>query len=128
MSKLRARKIIKTINKGIALNPTEITFTQIIKKEVDGAFEDVLNTRTITVLIYIDDSSNSINVSTGTQGTAYTSNLYKMVADKDANLDVTPTEKIDFTSNDDKFEIKAVYPVTIEDIVCGYQCDLERVD
>jgi len=51
-----------------------------------------------------------------------------MIADKDADLDVTPTEKIKFTSNGDKFEIKAVYPQIIEDIICGYLCDLERYD
>lgn len=128
MSKLKSRKIIKVINKGIAINPTEITFTQITKVEVDGAFEDVPNTKTITVLIYIDDSSNSVNISAGTQGTSYASTRYKMIADKDADLDVTPTEAIEFTSNGDKFKIKAVYPQIIEDTVCGYMCDLERID
>lgn len=128
MSRLKAKKIINAINKGIALNPTEITFTQIIKKEVDGAFEEEIIKKTITVLIYIDDTNNSINISSGTQGTSYTSTKYKMVADKEANLDVTPTEKIKFTNNGEKFEIKAVYPQIIEDIVCGYMCDLERID
>jgi len=37
VSKLSSRKIIRTINKAIALNPTKITFSQIITKEVDGA-------------------------------------------------------------------------------------------
>jgi hypothetical protein len=128
MSKLKARKIIKVINKGIALNPTDITFTQIIKKEVDGAFEEEKIQKTITVLIYIDDSSNSININSQPQGTSYTSTKYKMVADKYADLDATPTESIKFTSNGDKYEIKAVYPQIIEDIVCGYMCDLERID
>lgn len=128
MSKLKARKVIKTINKGIALNPTEITFTQTIKREVDGAFEEDTVTKTITVLIYIDDNSNSINVNSENKGTSYTSRRYKMIADKDAELDVTPKENIEFTSNGDKFEIKAVYPQIIEDTLCGYMCDLERTD
>ncbi len=32
MSKLRASKIKKIINKGISMNPTTISFTQISKK------------------------------------------------------------------------------------------------
>ena len=128
MSKLSSNKIIKTINKAIALNPTEITITQIIKKEVDGAFEDEVINKTIKVLIYIDNSSNSTNISSETQGTTYSSTIYNMIADKDANLDVTPTEAIEFASNADKFKIKAVYPQIIEDTVCGYMCDLERID
>lgn len=128
MSKLRARKIIRTINKGIALNPTEITFTQINKIEVDGAFEDEKIEKTITVVIYIDDGTSSININSQTQGTSYISDKYKMVADKDADLDATPTEKIKFTSNGEKFEIKTVYPQIVEDVICGYLCDLERYD
>lgn len=128
MSKLKARKIIKAINKGIALNPTEITFTQTIKKEVDGAFEEETIEKTITVLIYIDDSYGQINIDSKIQGTSYSTTKYKMIADKDAELDATPKEAIEFTSNGDKFEIKAVYPQIIEDTVCGYMCDLERID
>ena len=126
MSKLSARKIIRTINKGIALNPTTITFTQVTKVEVDGAFEETEVTNTINVLIYVEDSNNSIDISSTTQGTAYISTRYKMIADKDANIDVTPTESIQFESNGDKFKIKAVYPQIVEDIICGYLCDLER--
>lgn len=128
MSKLKARKIIKVINKGIALNPTQITFTQTIKKEVDGAFTEETVVKTITVLIYIEDSNNSVGISSGTQGTSYTSTRYKMIADMYADLDANPKEAIEFTSNGDKFEIKAVYPQIVEDIVCGYMCDLERID
>ncbi|OOM72915.1 hypothetical protein CLPUN_46180 [Clostridium puniceum] len=128
MSRLSSRKIIRTINKGIALNPTEITFTQITLKEVDGAFELVTDKRTITVLIYLDDGSTQINVNSGTKGTSYTTNRYKMIADKDADLEVNPKESIKFESNGEKFEIKAVYPQKIEDVVCGYLCDLERYD
>ncbi len=128
MSKLRANKVIRTINKGIAKNPTEITFTKKIRKVVDGAFQEETEDRTLTVLIYLDDSSNQININSGTQGTSYSSNRYKMVADKDADLEVNPKESIKFESNGEKFEIKAVYPVKVENIICGYLCDLGRID
>ena len=58
MSKLSSKKIIRAINKAIALNPTQITFTQITFNEVDGAFEQVSDTKTITVVIYIEGNSN----------------------------------------------------------------------
>lgn len=128
MARLKANKIIDAINKGIAANPTEITFTQIIKRVVDGAFEEETIEKTITVLIYIDDNYGQINIDSKTRGTSYSTTKYKMIADKDANLDVNPKESIKFVSNGDKFEIKATYPLIIEDTVCGYMCDLERID
>lgn len=128
MSRLSSKKVIRAINRAIALNPTDITFDQTIKKEVDGAFEEETETKTITVVIYINDSSNSININSGTKGTSYTSTKYQMVADKDANLDVTPKESIKFSSNGDNFEIKAAYPQIVEDTICGYICDLERLN
>lgn len=128
MSRLSSKKIIRTINKAIALNPTPITFTQITLKEIDGAFEQVTDTKTVTVLIYLDDGSTQININSETKGTSYKTNRYKMVADKDADLKINPKESIKFESNGEKFEIKAVYPQTVEDTICGYLCDLERYD
>ena len=128
MSRLRTKRVIKVINKGIALNPTTITFTQTSKKVVDGAFVEEKVTRSIRVLIYIDDSQKSININTGTQGTSYSSEKYKMIADKDADLDVASKQSIEFESNGDKYKIKAVYPQIVEDTICGYICDLERMD
>lgn len=128
MSRLSSKKILRTISKAIALNPTSITFTQITLKKVDGAFEQGTETKTITVLIYLDDGSSQIDINSETKGTSYVTNRYKMLADKDANLEVNPKESIKFESNGEKFEIKAVYPQTVEDTICGYLCDLERYD
>jgi hypothetical protein len=128
MSKLSSNKVIRTINKAIAVNPTSITFTQITLKEIDGAFEQVTDTKTLTVVIYLDDGSTQININSETKGTSYKTNRYKMLADKDADLEVNPKESIKFESNGEKFEIKAVYPQIVENIICGYICDLERYD
>ncbi|MCH3962993.1 MAG: hypothetical protein LKE46_01845 [Clostridium sp.] len=129
MARINPNKIINAINKAIAVNPTDITFTMTVKKEVDGAFENETVDKTIMVLIYIGTSTNSVNISinSGVQGISYTSR-YKMIADKDAGLDVKPTQSIKFTSNGDKFEIKAVYPIIMSDTICGYECDLDRID
>lgn len=129
MARINPNKIINSINKAISVNPTDITFTMTVKKEVDGALENETVDKIITVLIYIGTSTNSvnININSGIQGISYTSR-YKMIADKDAELDIKPTQSIKFTSNGDKFEIKAVYPIIISDTICGYECDLDRID
>lgn len=128
MARLKADKIIDSINKGIAVNPTSIPFTQTIKKEVDGAWEEEVINKTITVLIYLDDSSNSVNINSGTQGTSYSTNRYKMIANKDADLEINPKNAIQFDCLEGHMEIRGTYPIKIENIICGYMCDLERID
>lgn len=128
MSRIKARKIIKTINKGISLNPTTITFTQTKRTIVDGAFQEEEIERSIDVLIYLEDSSNKVIIDSKPQGTSYKSNRYKMIADKDADLEINPQNAIEFKCLEGKMRIKAVYPIVIENIICGYECDLERVD
>ncbi|WP_460280599.1 hypothetical protein [Clostridium senegalense] len=128
MARLKAKKIIDAINKGIALNPTTIEIKHTEKIEVDGAFEEVETIRTIMALIYLDDSSTQINIDTKTIGTSYSTNKYKMIADKDAELEVNPKEAIEFKCKEGHMKIKATYPIVIEEIICGYECDLERID
>ncbi|WP_271810534.1 hypothetical protein [Clostridium beijerinckii] len=129
MSKLRASKIKKIINKGISMNPTTISFTQISKKIVDGGFVNETSDRTITVLIYTGDSDMSgLQMESKIEGTSHTNSKYKMIADSEADLEINPKETVEFENNGIKFEIKAVYPQIVEDIRCGYMCDLERID
>ncbi|OSA97783.1 UNVERIFIED_ORG: hypothetical protein B2H98_06875 [Clostridium botulinum] len=128
MARLKAKKIIDAINKGIATNPTEISIKQIKKIEVDGAFENVEIKKKLKVIIYLEDSSNKIVVDSKTQGTSYSSNKYKMLADKDADIEVSPKEAIRFKCLEGNMKIEATYPIVVENIVCGYLCDLERYD
>ena len=128
MAKLKAKKIIDTINKGIALNPTEIKIKHIQKVIVDGAFEEIETEKSLKVLIYLDNNLNKVVIDSKIQGTAYTSNKYKMIADKEANLNINPKEAIDFTCKEGHMKITAIYPIVIEDSICGYMCDLERID
>ncbi len=128
MSKLSSKKIINTINKAIKLNPTTITITKNTKKIVDGALDSETGAKDITVLIYTGSSETSVNVESNTEGTTYTNDKDKMLADKDADLEVNPKNAIEFSTNGIKYKIKTVYPQIIEDIICGYICDLERID
>lgn len=128
MAKLKAKKIIDAINKGIALNPTTIEIKHTEKVIVDGAFDEVESVKKLNVLIYLEDSSNKVIIDSKTLGTSYISNRYKMIADKDANLNINPKESIEFTCKEGHMKITATYPIVIEDTICGYMCDLERID
>ena len=128
VAKLKSKKIIDAINKGIALNPTEIKIKHIQKIVVDGAFEESETEKSLKVLIYLDDSSTQINIDSKTIGTSYSTNKYKMIADKDAELEVNPKEAIEFKCKEGHMKIKAMYPIVVEDTICGYECDLERID
>lgn len=128
MSRLSSKKIINTINKAIKLNPTKITITKNTKKIVDGALDPGTGTKDITVLIYTGSSETSSSAESNAEGTTYTNTKDKMLADKDADLEVNPKKAIEFSTNGLNYKIKTVYPQIIEDIVCGYICDLERID
>ncbi|KEH84594.1 hypothetical protein [Clostridium novyi] len=128
MARLKAKKIIDAINKGIALNPTTIEIKHTEKVIVDGAFDEVESVKKLNVLIYLEDSSNKVIIDSKTLGTSYISNRYKMIADKDANLNINPKESIEFTCKEGHMKITATYPIVIEDTICGYMCDLERID
>ncbi|MCD3195703.1 hypothetical protein G8S49_11120 [Clostridium botulinum C] len=128
MARLKAKKIIDAINKGIALNPTTIEIKHTEKVIVDGAFDEVESVKKLNVLIYLEDSSNKVIIDSKTLGTSYISNRYKMIADKDANLNINPKESIEFTCKEGHMKITATYPIVIEDTICVYMCDLERID
>ncbi|KEH90615.1 hypothetical protein [Clostridium botulinum] len=128
MAKLKAKKIIEAINKGIALNPTTIEIKHTEKVIVDGAFDEVESVKSLNVLIYLEDTSNKVIIDSKTLGTSYISNRYKMIADKDANLNINPKEAIEFTCKEGHMKIASTYPIVIEDTICGYMCDLERID
>lgn len=127
MAVLKAEKIIDAINKGIALNPTEIEINQTKKAIVDGALEEIPIKKTIKVLIYLEDSSNQIVVDSKTQGTSYSTNRYKMIADKDADIEISPLNAIEFECLEGRMQIAYAYPIKIQNKICGYMCDLKKV-
>lgn len=128
VAKLKAKKIIDAINKGIALNPTTIEIKHTEKVIVDGAFDEIESVKSLNVLIYLDNSSTQINIDSKTIGTSYSTNKYKMIADKDAKLNINPKEAIEFTCKEGHMKITATYPIVIEDTICGYMSDIERID
>lgn len=128
MSKLKAKKIIDVINKGIALNPTEIEIKELKKSVVDGAFENKEIKKNLKVLIYLEDNSNKVIIDSQTRGTSYKTSRYKMIADKNSDIKINPKSAIEFDCMEGHMKVKEVYPIVIEKTICGYECDLERID
>lgn len=126
MARLKAKKIIDAINKGISLNPTTFDVNKVEKVLVDGSYKKVESVITYTVLIYLEDSSNSIVVNSQTQGTSYSTQRYKMVANNENELKIDEANKVEFDCKEGHMKIIGAYPVIIEDTLCGYMCDLER--
>lgn len=115
------------ILKSISLNPTEITIKQVIKVVIDGHFDESEKETTLAVRIY-HQKHPGMSISSETIGTAYTTRRYGMLVDYTATLEIDSKNAIEFDSIYGHMKITAVYPQIIKNEICGYQCDLERID
>lgn len=126
MARLKAKRIIDAINKGIAVNPTTFDVKKVEKVLVEGSYEKKESTITYTGIIYLEDSSNSVMISSQTQGTSYSTERYKMVINNEVELNVNEANKIEFDCKEGHIKVTYAYPIIIENTLCGYLCDLER--
>ena len=126
MVSLSPKVITNAIDTAISLNPTTITIKEKKKEQIDGAWETTNVEKDLTVIIFFEDAYSKFDISSQILGTEYKSSKWQMVADKDADLNLNPDSNIKFESNGQKFKITSVYPVIIQDILCGYICNLER--
>lgn len=127
MPRLKASKIINAINKGIAVNPTTFNVKHEEKVLVDGAFEIEENVITYTGIIYLEDNSNKIIIESKTIGTEYSTTKYKMILNNENEIKIDEENHIEFDSKEGHMKITGAYPIVIENTVCGYMCDLERM-
>lgn len=127
MPRLKASKIINAINKGIAVNPTTFDVNHEKKVIADGAFEIVESVTTYTGIIYLEDNSNKISIDSKTIGTEYSTTRYKMILNNENEITVDEKNKVEFDCNEGHMKISAAYPIFIENTLCGYMCDLERI-
>lgn len=126
MARLKSKKIIDAINKGISINPTTFDVKYIEKVLVDGAYEKVENIITYTGIIYLEDNSNKITIESKTQGTSYTTNKYKIILNNENEIKIDEKNVVEFESKEGHIKVTGAYPIIIEDTLCGYLCDLER--
>ena len=126
MARLKSKKIIDAINKGISINPTTFDVKYIENVLVDGAYEKVENIITYTGIIYLEDNSNKITIESKTQGTSYTTNKYKMILNNENEIKIDEKNVVEFDSREGHIKVTGAYPIIIENTLCGYLCDLER--
>jgi len=126
MPRLKSKKIIDAINKGIELNPITFDVKHEEKVLVDGAFEKVERITTYTGIIYLEDNSNKITIDSKTQGISYSTERYKMILNNDNEIIINEKNIVEFDSKEGHMKVTGAYPIVIEDTVCGYMCDLER--
>lgn len=126
MSRLKAKKIISAINKGIALNPITFDVKHEEKVLVDGSYEKVEKIVTYTGIIYLEDNSNPININSDIQGTSYSTQRYKMVLNNENEIIIDEKNIVEFDSKEGHMKVTGAYPIVIENTICGYMCDLER--
>lgn len=117
----------KDILRTIELNPTKVKIKNTEKVEKDGAFEEIETSNELTVRIY-NQKQSEVKVSSDTKGTSYTSRKYGMLMDHTVDIQVDSRKHIEFTCIYGKLRIVAIYPQVSKGEICGYQCDLERVD
>lgn len=127
MARLKASNIIKAINKGIAVNPTTFNVKHEEMILVDGAYEKVKKITTYTGIIYLEDNSNKITIESKTIGTEYSTTKYKMILNNENEIVIDEKNKIEFDSKEGHMKISGAYPIVIENTICGYMCDLERM-
>lgn len=126
MARLKSKKIIDAINKGISINPTTFDVKYIEKVLVDGAYEKVENIITYTGIIYLEDNSNKITIESKTQGTSYTTNKYRMILNNENEIKIDEKNVVEFDSKEGHIKVTGAYPIIIENTLCCYLCDLER--
>jgi hypothetical protein len=117
----------KDILENIAINPTTICIKQTRKVVINGAYDEVESEIIFEARIFAQKNPD-LKVSSDTKGTAYSSKTYGMLVDSGVELSVSTKERIEFNCPYGKMRIIEVYPQIVKGVLCGYQCDLERID
>lgn len=115
------------ILRSISLNPTEIKIKKVLKVEKEGYFDEEEKETILIVRIYHQKHPEMIT-SSNTIGTSYSTRRYGMLVDHAVTLEVDSKNAIEFDCLYGHMKITAVYPQIIKGEICGYQCDLERID
>ena len=117
----------KDILENIAINPTTISIKQTKKIVINGAYDEV-ESEIISEARIFAQKNPDLKVSSDAKGTAYSSKTYGMLADSGVELSVSTKERVEFNCPYGKMRIIEVYPQIVKGVICGYQCDLERID
>lgn len=125
--RLNANVIIRAVDKAIELNPTTFTVKHAERVLVDGAYEEVERETEYTGIIYLEDNSNLMKIVSEIKGTEYSTSKYKMVLNNKEEIKIDENNHVEFDCNEGHMKITGAYPIYIENTLCCYFCDLERM-
>lgn len=120
----------KHIRWNVCQNPTNVTIHVTQRMKVDGGFEEVKSLiGPLTVRIFVGSRPLKADAVSEKGGRKEVSKSYSLLADYTANL---PSSGPDVTQEFDayphgKFRITSVHPQIVENEICGYVAELERV-
>ncbi|RIJ63609.1 hypothetical protein [Rummeliibacillus sp. POC4] len=121
---LRRNSAIFNINQ----NPTEIMIHRTEKKKMGGYVDEIeQDVGPFVVRIFVANSSSPQKVTT-LAGEKQVDRYFGLLADHQADIQAGTTVKDEFTVNNMKFLVKAVYPQIADNQIVSYQVELERVN
>lgn len=129
MSKLKASTIINAVNTGIALNPSHVVLDITRKEIVEGAFEDVHEQIETDIVFYFPYNQQQSKVYLDVQGQSTEANKYKGYASNQIDLKIDNNTKCYFKDVlGNKYCIEYVYPILVEETLCGYELEITKED
>lgn len=126
---IKAGKIINAIKKGIQANPTKITLNINEKKIIDGCFENITAQTEITCIIYWNENQQATKNYIDKPGITQENMKWNLICDGNFDMTITQDRKIDFVHpiSKTKFHINHSYPFIVDNIICGYECELKEI-
>lgn len=121
--KQRKQNIIDTINK----NPTKIIIIQTEEVLKGGHLDQQQIKKELKIRIY-HQKHPEVSVLSDKKGIYHSSRRYGMLVDYTADIKVDSRQSIEFDTAYGTMKVTAVYPQIVQGEVCGYQCDLERMN
>jgi len=114
---------------NIRQNPTEITINVTQRMKSGGGFEEVKSQiGPLTVRVFIGSRPPKSEIASDKAGRKEVSESYSLLADYTANLPSGPdvTQEFDAYPHG-HFRITSVHPQIVQNEICGYVAELERV-
>lgn len=117
------------IDWNIRQNPTDITIRVTQKVKSGGGFEEVESQiGPLTVRVFVGSRPLKAETVSERAGRKEVSESYSLLADYAANLPSGPDVTQEFEAYPHgKFRITSVHPQIVQNEVCGYVCELERM-
>lgn len=120
----RKRDIVSNINQ----NPVKIVIKEKRREVVDGALEMIDFSHEATVRIYPQSYGSTSDGAREVKGSYSLSKKYGMLADSSLDIEALSERDLSLETPHGNLKVISYYPQVCQGEICGYQCDLERID